>query len=413
MNTKTTLHTVSLLALSLLAACSGKEGPADQTGDRVEVRLTVAVPEGTPTLYVSGNLPELGPWDPAGLALEGTGPERTAILEVPRGHTLEYKFTLGSWDREALTLDGTVPPNHTLATDSGTDVAHEIRDFKKDPIEYMSDWEGSGVLGTLVYWPDVASAHLSETRHVEIWLPPGYDDDPSRRYPVIYMSDGQNLFDPRIASTGIDWGIDEAMMAGVEAGTFEPAIVVGAWSTARRGPEYNPWGEADTYARFLVEELIPRVNGEFRTRTGPENTFHMGSSMGGLLSYYLVKEHPDVFGACGCVSTHFPISERVVAEVFDGEVEGADETPYVIREIEDGQRPPAGRRFFFDYGTEGLDAQYGPTHERVRQWFRSSGFREGVDFVVRDYEGADHNEASWRARVGDQLAWLLSGRGPG
>jgi enterochelin esterase-like enzyme len=226
------------------------------------------------------------------------------------------------------------------------------------------------------------------------------------------MSDGQNLFDPRIANTGVDWGVDEAIVRLVEQGVIPPVIVVGAWSSEDRGAEYSPWHGAPDYARFLVEELMPRVDAEFRTLTGPENTAVMGSSMGGLLSFYLVTNQPDVFGACGCQSTHFPISETVVAQYFES-IESPpdpDPTPYVILDIERGLEVPRGARYYFSYGTKGLDAEYGPTHEAVRAWLLGQGLVEGEDFVVREYEGADHNEASWRARIEDDLTFMFGHR---
>ncbi|OGT93588.1 MAG: hypothetical protein A2083_09470 [Gemmatimonadetes bacterium GWC2_71_9] len=372
----------------------------------------VRVPEGTGTVYLAGSLPELGPWRPNGLAMAGEGRERTARVTAPPGTTFEYKFTLGSWDREALGPGGTVPPNNRLLLDRDTGVVHEITDFKRDPREYIADWRGSGVAGRLVYWTDVASAHLGPTRHVEIWLPPGYDVAPTTRYPVLYMHDGQNLFDPRIANTGVDWGVDERVVRLVQRGVIPPVIVVGVWSTAARGPEYSPWHGAPTYARFLIEELMPRVNREFRTQTGPENTAVMGSSMGGLLSFYLVTHHPEVFGACGCVSTHFPLSEAVVAQVSPGLVTTStpDSTPYIIRDIAAGLRAPRGTRYWFDYGGLGPDSAYGPTHEAVRAWLHGQGLVEGRDLVVRRYEGADHNEAAWRARLDDSLTFLFGRR---
>ena len=299
-----------------------------------------------------------------------------------------------------------VPPNHRLVIDADVEARHEIPAFK-EPMRWIEDWEGSGVEGQLIYWTDVESAFLGPKRHVEVWLPPGYDENPAARYRVLYMSDGQNLFDPRIANTGVDWGVDEAIVRLVEAGEIDPVIVVGAWSTDERGPEYSPWHGAPEYARFLIEELMPRVNAEFRTLTGPENTAHMGSSMGGLLSFYLVTYHPEAFGSCGCVSTHFPLSERVWAQVGNGEDgEALDETPFIIRDIEAGLTVPEGARYWFDYGTEGLDGEYGPTHEAVREWLLGQGLTEGEDFVIREYEGANHNEASWRARLDDPLTFL-------
>jgi enterochelin esterase-like enzyme len=371
------------------------------------------VPEGTGTLYVTGNLPTLGPWNPIGKAMTGEGRERRAAVSVPPGTTFEYKFTLGSWDREALAPSGAVPANHQLLVDGDVEVSHNIAAFKKDPRDYIADWKGSGVLGRLVYWTDVSSAHLGPTRHVEIWLPPGYDNHVSTRYPVLYMHDGQNLFDPRIASTGVDWGVDEAVVRLVEHGVIPPVIVVGVWNSAARGQEYSPWHGAPDYARFLIEELMPRVNAEFRTVSGPGHTAVMGSSMGGLLSFYLVTHHPETFGACGCVSTHLPLSEAVVARVLPDIVtaDPPDETPYVIRDIREGLRAPPGARYWFDYGTRGLDATYGPTHQAVREWLLGQGLAEGSGFVVREYEGADHNEASWRARMDDVLTFLFTPQG--
>jgi enterochelin esterase-like enzyme len=395
-----------VLVFLLGAACPEQESP----GECCTATLIVTVPPGTGTVYVAGSLPELGPWRPDGLAMAGQGRERIAQLNAPKGAAFEYKFTLGSWDREALGPSGMVPPNHQLQIDGHVEASHEIAEFKKDPKEYFADWEGSGVKGQLVYWTDVPSAYLGPTRHVEIWLPPDYDDTPDARYPVLYMHDGQNLFDPRIANTGVDWGVDEAVVELVESGILRPVIVVGVWSTAERRPEYSPWHRAPDYARFLIEELMPRVDAEFRTSTGPEHTAVMGSSMGGLLSFYLVTHHPEVFGACGCVSTHFPLSEAWAWGAFpDADSAGRpDETPYILKDIEAGLTVPKGVRYWFDYGSEGLDAEYGPTHEAVRGWLLEQGLVEGSDFVVRRYEGADHNEAAWRARLRDPLTFLFA-----
>ena len=380
----------------------------EPAADCCTLSLQVQVPEGTGPLYLAGNLPQLGPWRPDGLRLEGDGRSRTARVKAPAGTTFEYKFTLGSWDREALNRAGSVPPNHQLAVVRDTAVTHEVTAFKRDPRDYIADWRGSGVRGRLVYWTDVRSAHLRPTRHVEIWLPPGYDSS-STRYPVIYMHDGQNLFDPRIANTGVDWGVDESVVRLVERGVISPVIVVGVWSTAERGPEYSPWQGANRYARFLIEELMPRVNREFRTLTGPANSAVIGSSMGGLLSFYLVTKHPDQFGACGCVSTHFPLSESVMRSISTGSAAGArpDTVPYITRDIAAGLKAPPRARYWFDYGTEGIDAVYGPTHQQVGDWLRRQGRVEGRDFVIRRYEGATHNEAAWRARLDDVLTFLF------
>jgi hypothetical protein len=104
------------------------------------------------------------------------------------------------------------------------------------------------------------------------------------------------------------------------------------------------------------------------------------------------------------------LSEAVVASVFPGIATTAvpDDTPYVVRDIQAGLTAPSGARYWFDYGSRGLDAAYGPTHEAVRLWLLAQGLVEGEDFVVREYVGADHNEASWRARLEDSLTFLFA-----
>jgi enterochelin esterase-like enzyme len=420
--TRTRLRLLAGLAAALTL---GPPGAAQEPAPRPSaacctVTIRVTVPEGTGTVYLAGSLPELGPWRPDGLAMTGAGRERSARLTAPRGTTFEYKFTLGSWSREALGPSGAIPPNNRLLVDGDVQAAHAIAGFSaSDPAalakrqrEYLADWRGSGVLGRLVYWTDVQSAFLGSARHVEIWLPPGYDSAPSVRYPVLYAHDGQNLFDPRIASTGVDWGVDEAIVRLSGRGAIPPVIVVGVWNSAERGTEYSPWHRAGAYARFLIEELMPRVNAAFRTLTGPEHTAVMGSSMGGLLSFYLVTRHPEAFGACACMSTHFPLSPAVAARSFPGvaPVANPDTTPYVVQDIAAGLKPPRGARYWFDYGSQGLDSTYGPSHEAVRAWLLRQGLVEGRDFVVRRYEGATHTEASWRARLDDPLTFLFGKR---
>ena len=371
--------------------------------------LRVRVPEGTGTVYAAGSLPALGNWRPDGVALTGQGTERTVTVTVPAGTTFEYKFTLGSWDREAIATNGAIPPNYRLRVDHDTVVTHEITAFKRDARDYLTDWKGSGVLGRLAYWPDVRSRFLASARHVEIWLPPGYDSATSQRYPVLYMHDGQNLFDPRLAFGGVDWGVDEAVVRLVQRGVIPPIIVVGVWNSSARTTEYSPWHRAPDYARFLIEELIPGVNAEFRTLTGPANTAVMGSSMGGLLSYYLVSHHPQVFGACGCISTHFPLSAAVLRSLNAASgTTRPDTTPYILKDIAAGFRVPKGTRYWFDYGTQGLDSAYAPTHAAVRAWLLKQKLVEGRDFVVQAYPGATHNEASWRARLEDPLTFLFA-----
>ena len=366
-------------------------------------RITVRarVPETSGTVYLTGNLPELGPWDPAKRAMDGFGAERRLALDVPAGMSLEFKLTLGSWAREALDASGQPTPNFRVVADADREISVEVSAFKSDPRIFMADPAGGGVLGTLRYWHDVPSRHLRTTRHVSLWLPPSYADSGSRRYPVLYMHDGQNLFDPRLANTGIDWGVDEAIVRSAAAGRMPEVIVVGVWSTADRLAEYSPWHRGPQYGRFLIEELMPEVNAELRTLKGPRHTTLLGSSVGGLISLDLARRHPAVFGAAGCVSIALALSQANVTRLAEASTE-----PLIARAIERGLRFPRGPRLYLDEGTSAAYATDAPVLTPVTQWLLRQGHREGSDFVVRRIEGAEHNEAAWRARLGDVLAFL-------
>jgi enterochelin esterase-like enzyme len=392
---------LSALAAVVMLNVSAAGGAAVENGETLQsVVIRAEVPPGTGTLYLTGNRPGIGNWNPAGLAMAGSNTVRTVDLRLPRGTALEFKFTLGSWDREALGPSGTVMPNYRLDVDADKEFTAVIPGFKTPQSQKLDDPQASGVIGRLIYWTNVSSVFLAAHRNVEIWLPPGYDTS-TNRYDVLYMHDGQNLFDPRLSFTGVDWGVDEALERCVKAGKVPPTIVVGIWNTDQRLREYSPWDLGTNYARFLIEELMPRVNREFRTRTGPAHTVVMGSSMGGLISFWLGWRYPQVFGGAGALSP---------ALWWTGDLseEGRRKPSLLEGEIAAGATVPRGVRFYFDYGTGGADASCGPVLVKIAGWLEGQGLKPGSDFVVRAFPGAQHNEASWRVRLDEPLQFLFS-----
>ncbi|WP_158983793.1 alpha/beta hydrolase-fold protein [Lysobacter panacisoli] len=253
--------------------------------------------------------------------------------------------------------------------------------------------------GTVESYQDVPSAHVS-ARNVDVWLPPGYADHPRRRYPVLYMHDGQNLFDPSLAYTGIDWDIDGTMTRLIAARRVREAIVVAISNTPLRGAEYMPAKAAppgsraqllsDPYLRFLVDELKPAIDATYRTRTGRSDTFVMGASMGGLISAYAMSEYPEVFGGAGGLSTHWPADDGAVIDFLAAHLPGR-----------------RTHRLYFDHGTATLDASYGPYQQRMDEVLTRAGWRRGRDFDSRVFPGAEHNERAWRDRVEIPLQFLL------
>ena len=354
------------------------------------LRITAEVPDGTGTLYLTGNLPELGPWNPRLFPMTGDGTRREAALQVPDGIEVELKFTLGSWGREALDNQGHVPPNSVVIVDGDTNFHVTIPRFYDGEQAPPPAPLAAQVPGRLMYWLNVESQFLTPARHVAIWLPPSYETEPERRYPVLYMHDGQNVFEPRTSTAGVDWGAGEKIAELAGNGEMPEMIVIAPFSTWDRMHEYSPYGLGPDYARFLIEELKPRVDREFRTLPGREHTAVMGSSMGGLISLYIGWKHSDVFSAAGCLSTHYTL-----------------ESGRIIDMIRTSGSYPKDVKLYFDHGTRGVDALYGPYQKEMTDLLESWGWRQPEDFTVFVAEGANHSEADWRARLGIPMLYLF------
>ncbi|WP_439478579.1 alpha/beta hydrolase [Brevundimonas sp.] len=280
--------------------------------------------------------------------------------------------------------------------------------------------------GRLVEHPAMPSAHV-QPRDITIWLPPGYDDDTSARWPVLYMHDGQNLFDAARAPYGAEWGVDEHVARLGGEGQIRAPIVVGIGNTPLRLREYIPanliralpddmradvqaiyGGESlsDGYVRFLVEELKPFIDSGYRTRPDRDDTVVMGSSMGGLISMYALMKHPDVFGAAGCVSTHWPIRIDQLTDPAALSAWRARLTEAWTDVVGADLPPPGGHRLYFDRGDESLDAVYAEFQSRIDATIRGAGW--GPDrFRSLVFPGAEHNERSWNQRLDAPLTFLL------
>jgi len=249
-------------------------------------------------------------------------------------------------------------------------------------------------------------------RPVDVWLPDAVKLNMQERYPVIYMHDGQNLFDPETSFLGIDWGIPDTVHRLIRENCIPPAIVVGIWSSTARGREYGPakainhyassaerkkylrdFGKpvSDDYLRAIVKELKPFVDKTFPTRRDAAGTTIMGSSFGGLISLYAICEYPEIFGGAGCLSTHWPAANGVTI-------------PYLADHLPN----PETHRIYFDYGTEALDAQYEPYQVRADEVMRRGGFQMEINWVTKKFPGEEHSERAWRKRAHIPLQFLLA-----
>ncbi len=246
------------------------------------------------------------------------------------------------------------------------------------------------VIGTLKRRPAVASPQLGNTRDILVHLPASYDQD-DRRYPVIYMHDGQNLFDEATSFAGA-WRVDEAL-ASLDCEGLE-AIVVGIPNAGdQRCDEYSPFVDAqgrggcgDAYLRFIGETLKPLIDRDFRTLPDRANTGIIGSSMGGLISLYALFRHPEVFGFAGSMSPSLWFANRAIYPVVAA--------------------APVVGRLYLDTGTaEGA----GELHDvrRLRALLARKGYLPGEDFLYVEDEGAGHNEAAWAYRLCGALRFLV------
>jgi predicted alpha/beta superfamily hydrolase len=290
---------------------------------------------------------------------------------------------------------------------------------------HMSMWSqvqvSSGKVERLENFP---SQYVS-ARNVDIWLPEGYT--PDQKYAVLYMHDGQSLYDAQTTWNKQEWGVDEHVSALMRDSIIKPTIVVGVWNSgANRHSDYFPQTpfesltqeyqdslyqmnrdsgsplfaskvQSDNYLKFLVEELKPYIDSHYATLTEKENTAVMGSSMGGLISLYAICEYPQVFGRAACLSTHWP-------GAFNPE---DSRIPQAFLDYMEFYLPCSmDHKIYFDYGTATIDAWYEPYQLLVDERMINSGFTE-KSWMTQKFEGANHSEEAWNARLDIPLKFLL------
>ena len=244
------------------------------------------------------------------------------------------------------------------------------------------------------------SRFLRNKRDLIVYLPPGYDAEPQRQFPVLYLHDGQNLFDGSTSFIpGMDWHVGQTADQFIQEGRVEPLIIVGIYNAGKqRLGEYTPTrapklggGRANRYAKFLLEEVRPFVRSQYRSKQGAEDTGIGGSSLGGLVSLYLGLREPKTFGKIAALSPSVWWNERVILRF----ASTAPVQPFP--------------RIWLDIGTrEG--PRIGDDVERFRDILVHKGWQFERDLHYERIEGAEHNEAAWAARVAPFLQFLFPAR---
>lgn len=246
---------------------------------------------------------------------------------------------------------------------------------------------------------------LGNDRNVLVFLPPGYTSNPEKKYPVLYMADGQNLFNRETAFGGVEWGIDETAEQLMRRGLMKDAIIVGVENTRDRMSEYTHvadpeygGGKGDKYAQFLMKELMPFVNENYRTKAGPENTGIAGSSLGALSALSIRLAHPETFGLLG------PMSPSIWWANKD-----------IITQYDKAPKPDGPCRIWLDIGTR--ESQADENHngipdavENAREFgnkLLEKGYIFGKELFYYEDPGATHSEGSWAGRADKMLMTLF------
>jgi predicted alpha/beta superfamily hydrolase len=279
--------------------------------------------------------------------------------------------------------------------------------------------------GKIIRHENFTSAFVT-ARHVDVWLPEGYS--PKKKYAVVYMHDGQMLYDSAVAWNKQEWGVDETITKLIKEKKIRECIVVGIWNGGKyRHTDYFPQkpfeslteqerdtlyyakrtngalvfqGEkvnSDLYLKFLVTELKLFIDKTYSTKTDSKNTFVAGSSMGGLISMYAICEYPNVFGGAACLSTHWPgtfsMDDNPIPAAFMN---------YMRAYLPN----PSTNKIYFDYGDATLDALYSPLQKMADEVMKEKGFIS-KNWITKYFPGEDHSENAWKKRLNIPLEFLL------
>lgn len=336
-------------------------------------------------VYVAG---DFNGWEPGDesyrLTLQNNGTYTIAIDGV-NGATVNFKFTRGDWDRVEGTATGGYLNNRTISFLNNTTQTFTIEGWEDFPGQSTAVGN-TNVLGTRIEIPQ-----LDRTRRVWVYLPPGYENE-TMHYPVVYMHDGQNLFDAASSFVG-EWGVDESMEALPE--DCIPAIIVGIDNGGEhRINEYSAWvnnqyggGEAEAFATFIIETLKPQIDAMFRTLPSRNYTAVMGSSLGGLMAMYMVMEFGEVFGRAGVMSPSFWFTDGV----------------FELAESHDVL--PQTRIFMLGGTTE--SATMVPNMEAMRDILLDRGYTpENIRLEAHSY--GQHNETYWSGEFTEVFKWLFA-----
>jgi enterochelin esterase-like enzyme len=375
---------------------------------KTSITYTVTVPIGTNACFIAG---EMNGWIHQAMYKVNATTYTLTIADATT--TQQYNYFSGpSWHYVEKTASGADVPNRTF---NANDVVERWA-LVCDPNGNVEPHVPSGSVRRFYF-----NSKFVDSRNIDVWLPNGYDS--TKKYAVVYMQDGQMLFDSTITCNEQDWAVAETADRLMQQGRIRNIIVVGIWNNGnKRAAEYFPQKiidsipepkrsdllalmpggpKADDYLRFLVNELKPFIDSTFSTYTDHQNTFIMGPSFGGLISLYAICEYPQIFSGAACMSTHWM-----------GLFTPNREIPDAINDYLKVTLPsPSDHRIYYDYGSVGIDMYYEPYQFQVDTIMMQKGY-SSTNWITESFPGTDHSEGSWAQRLDTPFVFLLENCSP-
>jgi len=345
-------------------------------------------------VFLAGSLDSLGPWRPDGLKLSRVenSNEWRGQLVGKKGDEISFKFTCGNWGSVEKGSHGEEIANRTLKLVEDTTIELTIDGWSSDALERVTTATGDI---QVISVPEILTGSM---RRISVWIPPIYKES-TERLPVLYLLDGQNIFDASRSAMGVEWQADEIAAQLILKGQIEPILIVAIDNSLRRIAEYtrNKGDDNLEHLQWIIDVLKPRVDQEFRTRTEPQYTTIGGSSLGGLLALDAFQSQDQVFGNALCMSPSlFWDEERLLKQIEMGRVDLKGKN----------------RRLWIDFGThESTDPLKSSEHlarfSRLRKGIESFSSSDGIVVSAKEFVGAAHNEEAWTSRLPEALTFLF------
>jgi predicted alpha/beta superfamily hydrolase len=378
------------IILFLTITCSFCSNVFSQTSPgvlNIEFRVISQSLSDDASVFICGNIPQLAEWNPGALKMTNTG-NHTWVIKIKTGVSfpIEYKYTLGSWEKENANSNGQPLTNFIIKVKTDTIISDHVLSWLNKTERKIT----GQISGKVAYHRQLHGDGIAD-RDIIVWLPPDYEINASARYPVLYMHDGQNIFDPATSSFGTDWQIDETCDSLIKAEVINPLIVVGINNSKNRMSEYTPGNTGSNYMKFVVETVKPLIDKTYRTIPDRNHTYTGGSSAGGTISFMLAWNYPDVFSKAFCLSPAFKIQNIDL-----------------IKEVTNYKGKKQNLVFYIDNGGKGLEERLQPGVDEMINELKAKGFKENRDIFYVKAPDAEHNEAAWAKRMPEALKLLLT-----